>query len=199
MLTSYAFDEVTRRLAAYASAVDSDEPGSRAAVAAILRAGAEGGGGEAEILFVRRAEHPTDPWSGHMALPGGRRDPSDATLADTAMREVLEEVGIDLLREGVLLARLPDHPAIFRGNRVGLVIAPFVFALRGDPEVRLNDEIAETIWTPLGPLARGEVGGTFPLTHGDEVFDVPFHDVRGRRVWGLTYQMLQKLFHALHA
>ena len=49
---------------------------TRAAVAALLRPG-EGG---VEILFIHRAEDPRDPWSGHMAFPGGREDPGDADL-----------------------------------------------------------------------------------------------------------------------
>ncbi|MGB5283894.1 MAG: NUDIX domain-containing protein, partial [Polyangiales bacterium] len=66
-----------------------------AAVAMLLREGASG----PEVFFIRRAEHPRDPWSGHMAFPGGRRDAGDATLLDTAMRETREEVGVDLSRE----------------------------------------------------------------------------------------------------
>jgi 8-oxo-dGTP pyrophosphatase MutT (NUDIX family) len=42
---------------------------------------------EAELLLIRRAEHPSDPWSGHMALPGGRNDPQDTSLYETVVRE----------------------------------------------------------------------------------------------------------------
>jgi len=61
----------------------------RAAVTLILRESAADPA-EAEGLFVRRAKVPGDPWSGHVALPGGRRDPEDADLLDTARRETLE-------------------------------------------------------------------------------------------------------------
>jgi 8-oxo-dGTP pyrophosphatase MutT (NUDIX family) len=133
-----------------------------------------------------------------MALPGGRKNANDASLAHTAIRETLEEVGIDLATHGRLLARLPDHPAVARGKRVGLVIAPFIFALAGEHPLRLSEEIAEALWTPLGPLARGEGVGTFPYDLDGVILDLPFFDVRGRRVWGLTYQMLQVLFGVLH-
>jgi 8-oxo-dGTP pyrophosphatase MutT (NUDIX family) len=195
-----AFDlpSLESRLAAYASASDSDEPGKRAAVAAILRAGTgTAGAAGAEILLIRRAESPSDPWSGHMALPGGRHDETDRDLEETAIRETREEVGIDLLRDGRRLARLPDHPAIVRGARVGLVIAPFVFALRCDAPLSPNEEIAEALWTPLAPLARGEGAGTFEYDHHGTMFELPCLDVGGRRVWGLTYHMLQELFRAL--
>jgi 8-oxo-dGTP pyrophosphatase MutT (NUDIX family) len=193
-LDSYALSAIVAKLATYSSAIDSAEPGSRAAVAAILR---DSSGGDAELLLVRRADDPSDPWSGHMALPGGRHDVRDASLAETAIRETLEEVGIDLAGHGTLLARLPDHPAVARGKRVGLVIAPFVFALVGEHSVRLNDEIAEALWAPIGPLARGEGAGTFAFEHDGAQWDLPCLDVQGRRVWGLTYQMLQVLFGVL--
>ncbi|NNL85157.1 MAG: NUDIX domain-containing protein, partial [Myxococcales bacterium] len=49
-----------------------------------------------EVLFIERARHPDDPWSGHMALPGGRLDPVDASLRAAAERETREEVGVEL-------------------------------------------------------------------------------------------------------
>jgi 8-oxo-dGTP pyrophosphatase MutT (NUDIX family) len=198
VLDSYALSALVAKLSGYRSAADSDEPGARAAVAAILRdPPGVAPTSDAEVLLVRRAEHPDDPWSGHMALPGGRKDASDSTLADTAMRETFEEVGIDLAAHGTLLARLPDHPAIARGKRVGLVIAPFVFSLGGEHALRLSAEIAEAFWAPLGPIARGEGGGTFPYDFEGTILDLPFVDVQGRRVWGLTYQMLRVFFAAL--
>ncbi|HYN43940.1 MAG TPA: NUDIX domain-containing protein, partial [Thermoanaerobaculia bacterium] len=63
---------------------DDDVPVTRkAAVAVILR---DGDGG-VELLFIRRAEHPRDPWSGQMGLPGGRVDPGDASPLAAALRE----------------------------------------------------------------------------------------------------------------
>ena len=85
----------------------------RAAVAAVLRPGSNG----PEVLLIRRAEHPNDPWSGHMAFPGGREDPCDADLFGTAVRETLEEVALDLTTNAALLGTLDDLPAVARGKR----------------------------------------------------------------------------------
>src|SRR5258706_15931093 len=63
--------DVRTALAARAPAQVTDPPSSRAAVALILRDGPQG----IEVLFIRRAEHPQDPWSGQMAFPGGRAEP----------------------------------------------------------------------------------------------------------------------------
>jgi 8-oxo-dGTP pyrophosphatase MutT (NUDIX family) len=201
VLRSYDLDAIASLLEGRGAALDSSSSERQAAVAAILRAPPDPG--DAEILLVRRAERAGDPWSGHMAFPGGRREEGDASLLTTAIRETREEVGLDLEAHGALLARLPDTPAVARGLRVGMVIAPFVFALRSAPrhrhELRLNDEIAEAIWTPLGPLARGESACTHPYVHQGKHIDLPGLRVGERVVWGLTHHMLQALFAALHA
>ncbi len=200
VLPSYDLDTLAARLRGRgAPPEDRPTPDREASVAAVLRA--PPGGGEAEILLIRRADNPDDPWSGHMAFPGGRRDASDASLLATAMRETREEVGLDLASHGAVLARLPDVPAVVRGRRLGMTIAAFVFAIRSEGEALLlpNHEVAETIWTPLGSIARGEGATIFPYTHEGEVLQLPAVTVSGHVVWGLTFQMLHALFETLHA
>lgn len=172
------------------------EPGARAAVAAILR---ERPGAEAaELFFIQRAEHPKDPWSGHIAFPGGRHEPTDASLLDTAIRETREEVGLDLTR-AELVGRLPDVPAFSRSKRGRLVVTPWVFALRGEPEVTPNEEVQSVIWTPFSTLARGEGRGTYAFTYEDKPYELPCIRLEpGQKVlWGMTYRMLETMLEAL--
>ncbi len=165
-----------------------------AAVAAVLR----DRDGAAEVLLIRRAEHVGDPWSGHMAFPGGRQDPTDADLVHTAVRETEEEVGLRLDRDGELVGRLDDLPVNPLGKHLGLVIAPFVFAIEGDPELVLNTaEVTEFIWAPLEPLARGERNTHIEWKYGNQPLLLPGYDVEGRIVWGLTHRMLGALFAVL--
>jgi 8-oxo-dGTP pyrophosphatase MutT (NUDIX family) len=165
-----------------------------AAVAAILRERA----GVTEILLMQRAKHDGDPWSGHMAFPGGRREPSDADLLATALRETEEEVGLRLRPESELLGRLDDLPAVVRGRRVGLVIAPFVFAVTGDPALTPNRrEVEEVLWAPLAPMLSGEIDTTLLWEFEGNRIEVPGYDVEGRIVWGLTHRMLGSLFETL--
>jgi 8-oxo-dGTP pyrophosphatase MutT (NUDIX family) len=161
-----------------------------AAVAAVLRDGGQG----AEVLLIRRATHAGDPWSGHMALPGGRRDSTDPDLLFTARRETREELGLDLERDASLIGRLEILPALARAHRVELLIAPYVFELARDVPLRLNYEVEEAIWAPLGPLLRGERSTIYPYEWEGQRWNMPAYDVDGRIVWGLTYRMLATLF-----
>ena len=165
-----------------------------AAVAMLLRENESG----PEVFFIRRAEHPRDPWSGHMAFPGGRQHAEDPSLLDTAIRETLEEVGLDLRAEADHIGQLDDLQAIARGKPQETVIRPFVFEVHRDVPVRADErEVAEALWTPLSPLYLGQVNTTRPYQwHGTQI-DFPAYDVDGRVVWGLTYQMLRSFFRIL--
>lgn len=165
----------------------------RAAVAAILRDSSRG----PELLFIRRAEHPNDPWSGHMAFPGGREEPGDTNLLATAVRETREEVALDLQRAGKLLGQLDELPAVARGRRTGLTISPFVFEVTGETALVQNYEVAEIVWAPLEPMFRGEHATTFPYEIAGQQMQFPAHNLEGRLVWGLTHRMLEGLFQLL--
>lgn len=163
---------------------------SYAAVAAVLRDAPSG----VEVLLIRRAEHPGDPWSGHMALPGGRQEPDDPDLLHTAMRETAEELGLGLDPSQVI-APLDDLEAVARGRRVGMVIRPFVFhwSAPEPPELHPNHEVAEALWAPLLPIHRGQCDTTRPYEMGGQTYHLPGWDVRGRVVWGLTHRILSDL------
>src|SRR5688500_20311207 len=99
-------DEIVGKLGRLAREHDVAHEGPSAAVAASFRDLGDG----AELFFIRRAAHPKDPWSGHIAFPGGRRAPGDETLLATAIREPREAGGIDLTVDH-LVGRLPNVPA----------------------------------------------------------------------------------------
>lgn len=164
--------------------------GGRAAVAVVVRDATDG----PQILLIRRTEHPADPWSGHMAFPGGREDPRDENLLATAIRETLEELALDLAQAGRLLGELAPLPAVARGRPVDLTIVPFVFELTTEAALSYSEEVAEAVWVPIGPLLTGRLRTTFAVERDSgERVELPAHDVDGRIVWGLTYRMLDSL------
>jgi 8-oxo-dGTP pyrophosphatase MutT (NUDIX family) len=159
-----------------------------AAVALVLREHKNG----PEVLIIERAHSLRDPWSGQLAFPGGRHEPHDSTLRATAMRETLEEVGLDLQLEGEALGEL-DHLRAPRSG-AGLVVAPFVFALRGDPVLRSHPhEVQREFWVSLQPLLHGEQRTTWALDRGGIALKLPGYQIEDRVLWGMSYQMLESL------
>jgi len=192
---SYDLSTLVSKLGTRESEAQPDE--AHAAVAAIFRAPKDDR--DAQVLLIRRAEREGDPWSGHMAFPGGKREPSDANLLGTAIRETREEVGLDLENHARLVTRMPSVPALTRSKRGGMLVTPYIFALHEPehPEFVLSPEVVETYWVPIGPMARGEIATTFPYRHEGTLLQLPAYSVQERIVWGLTHRMLTMLFAAL--
>lgn len=165
----------------------------KAAVAAVFREGAEG----AELLFIRRADHPRDPWSGQMALPGGRVDPGDGTPFDAAVRETREELALDLGESGRPIGRLSEVRTHLPLGRPPHSVVPFCFVLRGDPPLVPNYEVAEALWIPLAFLA--DPANRRPLTWVRRGVPVPMPSIDrdGHAVWGLTLRIVEELLEAL--
>jgi 8-oxo-dGTP pyrophosphatase MutT (NUDIX family) len=161
----------------------------RAAVAMIARPTRA----DFEILFMKRADDPRDPWSGHMALPGGRVEPGEKTQA-AAERETLEEVGIDLKERARFLGALDEVGAVARGRRLPMIISPFVYALRDEVSITPNHEVAKTLWVPASLLRSADTQSTMQYNHQGAVYSLPCFRVEGEVIWGLTYKMLMSFF-----
>ena len=166
------------------------QPETRAAVAVILQPLPD----DLQMLFIHRAHHPQDPWSGHMAFPGGRQEAEDPDLFVTIHRETFEEVGIDLIRYGKYLGRLAETQATARGRPLSMTISPFVYLVA--PEVQASPDPAEvqgTLWVPLSYMQREESETTVKrgMPAGLEV-GVPALVYKDHTIWGLTYRVLRE-------
>lgn len=147
-----------------------------------------------DLLLIRRAPHDRDPWSGHMALPGGRRDPADRDLLHTAIRETLEETEVDLGMEGVApLGRM--EPLIpYTRHLPPLAIVPFVFQVPEDTKASVaSPEVDQVFWTPLSRLWAPEASGTVEIPLDGVRAKFPCYRVDGNVVWGLTYRILKNI------
>jgi len=140
------------------------------------------------ILLIRRADRSGDPWSGHMALPGGRRGPGDLDLAGTAMRETAEEVGIELRREdlaGSLSDVIPRTPVL-----PPVAVRPFVFLLPERPAMRLNAEVAQASWVPVDDLLRPDTHHPVQLEVAGQSRQVQAYQLENAIIWGMTERIL---------
>jgi 8-oxo-dGTP pyrophosphatase MutT (NUDIX family) len=170
------------RLSARTSSSAVTPDAMQTSVALILTPGARG----LDALFIRRALRADDPWSGHIALPGGRREPGDSDLLATAVRETREEVGISL-PAACLLGALDDLAP--RTPRLPpLMIRPYVFGLDARPDAGVSEEVAESMWMPLQELSAC-AAATSVMIQGTPV-EVPCFNRNGVVIWGLTYRIL---------
>lgn len=165
----------------------------QAAVALILRPGAR----DVELLFIERKSHLHDPWSGHIAFPGGRRERGDSGLRHTAMRETEEEVGL-YLRSGRYLGQLSD----VSGASLSVCVAGYVFAAPPRTRVTANpEEVADAFWVALSDLkaSRRQQIRAFPF-RGLEGRSFPAVDLLGPGrpvLWGITYRFVAQLLHLI--
>ena len=145
-----------------------------------------------EILLIQRAVRDGDPWSGQIALPGGRRDPEDATLQDTAIRETFEETGLDLATDGVVLGMLdelrPRTPVL-----PPIIVTPFVFVVADDKPLQISDELADAFWVPWSTFEDPTRLDESTVHVRGASWTVTSYLVGERVVWGMTERMLRQL------
>jgi 8-oxo-dGTP pyrophosphatase MutT (NUDIX family) len=149
--------------------------------------------GLAELLIIKRSERDGDPWSGHLALPGGRAEPQDADLLITAARETFEEVGIDLLGPdgsrdrfiGQLPLIAPTNPGLPR-----IEITPLVALAPRNLTMTLSGEVGATFWIPVQQFQRDGLSATHSFRYGDLLFKRSAYPTEGGLVWGITERIL---------
>ncbi len=160
-----------------------------AAVAVILRIAEDD---VLEVLLIERAHFDGDPWSGHIAFPGGRRELSDESSLATAVRETREEIGIDLIAAGRVLGTLspvgPGSPSLPR-----LSVAPYVFLWPEPALLTLSEEVADAFWVPIALLQHVNATRDVPVAVAGGMRTVRAF-VHGRyTIWGLTERILRDL------
>lgn len=163
-----------------------------AAVALVL-AGAE----RLSLCVIRRAERVGDPWSGHLALPGGRAAAADATARAVAERETREEVGL-VLGDGEYLGALAEVP-VRLGVR-GMVLHPFVWYLGAElPPFQACAEVAEAFWVPLSHLWDPANACQVAWNRDGARLLYPAIGWRGEAIWGLTFRVLTQFSDVIDA
>lgn len=180
---------LAERIASHQPA-EVNEPGvRRAAVALIVRLSPQTA--QPEIFFIQRAQYETDPWSGQIAFPGGREEPDDSSLNETVVREILEETGIDIRRDGEILGSLDD----LRPMAVTLpavIVRPYVVLLGDHAEPELSHEVAASFWVPLTSIRDSTAWrDTMVTARSTEFMRMAFHH-DGFVIWGMTERILSR-------
>jgi 8-oxo-dGTP pyrophosphatase MutT (NUDIX family) len=151
--------------------------------------------GELHIVMILR--NPGGVHGGQIAFPGGKHDPEDEMMLDTALREVREELGLIVERNDVL-AELPMEQTRTTGYRVFPFLARIAVPDRWQIAER---EIAEIVDVKLTDLTRRDAHdkmiGRFPTW--EKAQQVSFYRIGEHRLWGLSYRILQPVLARLVA
>ena len=182
------FPGIASALGAHTPAEKPVNDRGHAAVAMLLREGAN----SPEVLFIIRATHDQDPWSGNIGFPGGRLNDNGETPRQAAERETFEELSLDL---GLArhLGRLDD----LYGAIMPVLVSCFVYQVKDSTELQPNHEIDATFWCPLGKLLEPERHQQRAFVYRGEERVHPAVELLNPEqplLWGITYRLIRNFF-----
>lgn len=186
------FNRVAELLAMRSRDALPDSDGrTRASVAMILNQGCN----DLEILFIQRAAHDTDPWSGHIAFPGGKLEKGELEC-QAARRETYEEIGIDL-GQARYLGRLSD----IIGANLPVRVSCCLFGIDRTlcPPV-LNEEVRDLFWVTLADLCDPGRHLRSSVAFDKKSLEVPAIRLPVDKMpvlWGITYRLVMQLLRLL--
>jgi 8-oxo-dGTP pyrophosphatase MutT (NUDIX family) len=160
------------------------------AVALILAHGQH----ELEACFIRRSEQTGDPWSGQVALPGGRAEATDVSASAVAERETYEEVGLKL-KPVQRIGALPTHAI-----RTNMTLSPFIYYFQNiqneEPPQQVATardlkEVASVFWVPLSHMFTSKNTTTLDYPQSGIPTTFPGIQFEDHIIWGLTLSVLK--------
>jgi len=143
------------------------------------------------VLTRRRAEMRRH--AGEISFPGGRHDPQDAHLSDTALREAEEEIGLPR-SQVTLLGELPPTSTF----ATGYLIHPFIGLIPAGQLWRLSPrEVDAVIELPVQRLRESRTRTR--LERRGFTFETDAYIVDEHLIWGATARIIENLLHRLEA
>ena len=135
---------------------------------------------EPQLIYTLRSNK-VSSHKGEVAFPGGREEQNDSTLADTALREAEEEIGLD--RNLVEVLGSLDTTV----SRHGISVTPYVGIIPPNPNLdESSTEIESFFRVPISYLANDIRHRNDKVTEGGETFYMPAYKYNEYIIWGLT-------------
>jgi len=153
----------------------------------------------AELLFMQRAEHPKDPWSGHIAFPGGGVESIDEHTLATAIRETHEELGVELDKT-VWCGALPPVAGPIIGDTKKVQVFPHIFVINKKPNITINEEVQSAFWLPVKRLSQQQYVFHFshPKLQGQTMLAIDIGEPCNVPLWGLSLEILYQFYAAVN-
>jgi 8-oxo-dGTP pyrophosphatase MutT (NUDIX family) len=168
------------------------QPGEEIAAAVLVPLFLQEGSEETHVVLTRRRAD-LRRHAGEISFPGGRQDAEDADLAETALREAEEEIGLQ--REHVrLLGQLPSTSTFATNYIIHPYVGTIPAGLPWRPSAREVDAVLEL---PLSAVQAGKTRTQMQrrgITFETDAFVVDEH-----LIWGATARILEDLFEWLQS
>mgnify|MGYP006268980287 CR=1 FL=1 len=148
------------------------------------------------VFIERQSLHPEDRHAGQISFPGGRQEPSDTSLQETALREAEEEVGLDR-KQVEVLGRL-THLYIPVSN---YLVNPFVGMTQQTPQFTPEEtEVRDILQVPLQHLMYPDTKQQTDLQLSQNITlrNVPYFNLDGKVLWGATAMIVNELLTILN-
>jgi 8-oxo-dGTP pyrophosphatase MutT (NUDIX family) len=180
-------------LKAVVDAMEADESSvwgePRHASVGIIVAGAKE---NPSICFIRRAKWESDPWSEHIAFPGGSRS-ADEDAVQTLRRELQEEIGW-VIEEHRRPTPLPQLRIRLAGRERLMLLDAFVYRVEGEPPVlKCGPEVASAFWIPVSELWNTKNLDYHALGDNGETLVYPAIRTSHGIIFGITLRVLTLL------
>ena len=141
---------------------------------------------QAKLVFFERSKIEGDVHGGQIGLPGGRYEPKDRNLIQTAIRETEEEIGCVVDSEKIIGRLTPLMIPVSNYE-----VTPVIGYVDEQPTFhQQDDEVARIIEFYLDDVLQAEIKTGEFMAAGKYKVNAPFYSIHGERVWGATSMML---------
>jgi 8-oxo-dGTP pyrophosphatase MutT (NUDIX family) len=125
---------------------------------------------------------------GQISLPGGKQEPTDIDLAETAKRETFEEIGVDPRKIEVIGELTPLY--VPHSN---FIIQPVIGYVSEFPRFVMEQrEVCAIIQTSIADLFDPKNRKSMVLDKSGVEITAPYYDVEGHRIWGATAMIISE-------
>jgi 8-oxo-dGTP pyrophosphatase MutT (NUDIX family) len=137
------------------------------------------------IIMTKKPKH-LKSHAGEISFPGGKLDPNDSDLLETALRETREEIGLQISKSQVIGQLKPVATL-----NSGFTILPFVSIIDEITPLSANSEVEKIFHIPLNPFLKTMANDTNPIHN--KIQEMYTFEYQRKIVWGASARILQQI------